>query len=287
LKLLSSAFSWKYSNWIIAILFAASLTMLGMSVAFEESRLLFIFTYFFVSGTFLFSLVCWITSKKVHQYNPQSWSRKKRKRATQLDAYIFYALKFGISATILLGLILSIVFVRWIDNKHELSQLRGWLYPANDPLPLTNACSKIITENGLLVFFNHEWVGGGDRFPHTVLRVKAKDIITLDRRSDGSIGISLDVFGKDGKIIAKIEKGRFAINQNNILEMVRSDKNSLRIIDQTGAQVLSIRYFNPQAIWVDAVLHYPGYPYKIEMRGSGLEATNCAYNSGRADISIE
>jgi hypothetical protein len=280
-------FRWKHSNWIIAILFTACVSVMGMGVAIEGAGLLFGLAYFFIIGTFLWGLGCWLTSENVHKNNPQNWSRAKRKRATQSDTYRFYALKYGVSVAIISVLVLSVVFIRWVDEKHELSLLRGWLYPDNDPFPSTNVCSKVLSKNGLLVFFSPDWVGGGDRFPHTILRVKGKDIIFLDRRDDGSLGISLDVFGQDGTIIAKIEKGRFSVNQNNILEMIRTDRSSLRILDQTGTQILSIRYFNPQAIWVDAVLYYPGYPYRITLHGSDLEATNCAYNSGRADVNIE
>jgi len=280
-------FRWKYSNWIIAILFGASLAMVGIGIAIEEAKLLFTIAYIFLSGTFLWSLGCWFVSESLDGENPMTWIRARRRRATRWDTHRFYILKYGISLAILLIFILSVYFVHWIDKKHELSLYRGLLYPASDPFPSTSTCNNALSANGLFVFFSPNFVGGGDRFPHTILRVKGKDILSLDRRPDGGVGISLDVFGQDGKIIAKIEKGRHVVNQNNILEMVRSDKSSLSVLDQTGTQVLSIRYFNPQAIWVDAVLYYPGYPYRIVLNGSGLEATNCSYNSGGADMVIE
>jgi len=161
----------------------------------------------------------------------------------------------------------------WTTNR-QLLEPRGWLYPANDPLP-ADVNRRQIPPDLFLVFLGNV-VSGNSSFPYTVLQVKDRKIIVLERAEDGAIGISMDVYSMDGKIIARIEKGRFIVNKNNILDMERRDQSSLRIIDEEGNKVLGIRYFNPRAIWIDAILYCPGLRNPVILKGSDLRVSNIA-----------
>jgi hypothetical protein len=57
-------------------------------------------------------------------------------------------------------------------------------------------------------------------------------------------------------------------------------------VDQFGVEVLNARYLNKRAIWINAVLRYPGTA-PIIIRGSQSSEANCIFGSGKADIAIE
>jgi hypothetical protein len=189
---------------------------------------------------------------------------------------------------ILIVFIASLLLVEWIGKQKELSSLHGWLYPANEILP-QNPCG-VPSKDSLIIM-----LGGitseSNKFPHTVLEVKGEKKIILDRNPNGSLAISLDVLSEDGRIITKVNKGEFIVNQNNYLSMKRTDRSSLQILDQYGAEVLSMRYFNPQAIWINAYLRYPGMAPIImsggkTVMGHGTTISESCFKNVGTDISI-
>ncbi|MBI4572114.1 MAG: hypothetical protein HY713_02360 [candidate division NC10 bacterium] len=137
---------------------------------------------------------------------------------------------------------------------------------------------------GELVVYLGGFAGVAQQFPHTVLNVKGQNRVVLNRRPDGSLGLSLDVLGQDGRLITRIHNGEFVINQSNFLQMKRADRSSLRVVDQFGLEVLKIRYLNPQAVRIDAVLRYPG-SQPIRFSGSEIGAGFCSRGND-ADIVI-
>jgi hypothetical protein len=78
--------------------------------------------------------------------------------------------------------------------------------------------------------------------------------LTLDRNPAGELSISLDTFGEDGKLIARIKNNTVILNQGNYLSVERADFNSLVITDTHGLEVLNVNYLNPKAIIISGTL---------------------------------
>jgi len=159
-------------------------------------------------------------------------------------------------------------FLFWLylgQEEYELSLLEGKLYPANEPTP-SHSCGKI--EDTEIIVFLGTNAAITKIFPHTILKIKGKERLMVNKEPDGSLAITLDVFSQDGRIVTRIEDGKFLINPNNALPNKRKDASSLQVFDQYGTQVLNMQYLNRQAIWIDAVLHYPGIPQPIVLNGS-------------------
>ena len=181
-----------------------------------------------------------------------------------------YFIELTISAVVLL---ISGAFIFWIylgQETYELSSLQGRLYPANDPTP-SNPCDHHLKDNKqyhYVVLFGSQAVAV-EKFPFTIMKVQDRDLFLINRESDGTIVVSLDIFDANGRVIVVIDKGQFSINPNNYLPKPhRPDRHTLVVYDQYNNQVLKMRYLNKKAITVDAILRVPGVSTPIIFWGS-------------------
>ena len=122
-----------------------------------------------------------------------------------------------------------------------------------------------------------------DQFPHTVVEVDGHPRLTVNRK-DKNAQISLDVFGPDGKIIAALDDEGFTVRQGSFFKFVHPDWSSLRIVDEYNEEVLNVRYVNPKAIWINAILRYPGSNPVIA--GSDSKGI-CTAHAGQAEINVQ
>jgi hypothetical protein len=139
-----------------------------------------------------------------------------------------------------------------------------------------------VPDNALLIFLGRA-TSYTTKFPHTVIEIDDKPRLIVDRNRDNSIAVSVDIFGDDGKIIAELNKNEFTINEHNYFKVVRKDRSSLAIFDDHKSEVLSVRYLNPKAIWINAVLRYPD-SNPIVIRGPG--GGGLCFGENRTDISF-
>jgi hypothetical protein len=157
-----------------------------------------------------------------------------------------------------------------LEHEDELADgLRGRILPGNVPTP-ENSCEQV-PNNGIRVFIGKESEKNViivDKFPRVVIARDPKwtngpsngvsfagpnapviPIVTLDRNPGGGLDVTLEVRSDDGKLIARMDKRGFVINRNKILEIeTPRDKSSLLLVDDSGDEVLNIRYLNPEAI---------------------------------------
>jgi hypothetical protein len=176
--------------------------------------------------------------------------------------------------------------------EHEdalAAALNGKLVPANDPIPDTY-CRSPLPSNSVLVMIGDESQHNASlvsRFPHTVYANEFGPVVSIDRSTDGSIAVLLDIRTSDKKLVARLNRDGFVVNRNNYLEM-KHDKSTLQIIDEYGDEVLYVRYNNGQTISVRGVLHYAdrtvtiGLPKNMKYfcsEGKGMGSTD--YYIGR------
>ena len=109
-------------------------------------------------------------------------------------------------------------------------------------------------------------------FPFMVMAsMRFGSLLSIERESDGSIFIPLEIRSPDGKIIVKMDEHGFDVNRNNILKMHRDDRSSLVVVDEYGNEVLNARYMNRQAFRLTGLINYGGQQLPIQFPGiSGL-----------------
>ena len=108
-----------------------------------------------------------------------------------------------------------------INNQTSIStspRISGSLLPASDPTP--RVCPGPELPKGVVPKRAVVLVYGGnmsviDQFPQQVIVDHDIPILTVDRDLHGGVVVTVDIFGADGKIIASIEKNKFAVNPNN------------------------------------------------------------------------
>ena len=168
----------------------------------------------------------------------QNQVRWKKRQTKQIQGRWLGAL-----AAILMTMLMCLWTIN-LKNKHELLELHGLLVPAHDSNP-PNSCDLSGDELG--IYLENNFSVKADRFPLTVIRVAGKPTIVLDRDLAGQIVLSVDVRSTDGKIIARLNRNEFTVNQNNYLFMKRYDPSSLSVTDQDGNEALYARYLNRKA----------------------------------------
>jgi hypothetical protein len=144
------------------------------------------------------------------------------------------------------------------EHEEKLAEsLNGSLIPGKEPTPKTS-CGDIPAGGALLTLGSEDQHNGSivTKFPHIVLASRRNGVdspvVTLDRDIKGTIFVLLDIRSRDGRIIARMDSDGFVVNRNAYLEM-KKDKNSLKITDEYGAEVLNVRYLNRSAISVSGV----------------------------------
>ena len=165
--------------------------------------------------------------------------------------------------------------------ERELSRLQGRLFPSNEPTPANWCSSRYLDGDGVFILmgFATSYV---DQFPHTVISVDKQPRLVVHRDADKTIWISLDIFGGDGRIIAELGKDGFTVREHSYFKFTRKDRSSLAIVDEFKQEVLNVRYVNPRAIWINAVLRYPN-SNPVIFRGSEGGGI-CTAHAGTAEI---
>jgi len=167
--------------------------------------------------------------------------------------------------------------------ERELSLLHGRLFPSDETTPANSCSGDDFKGDGVLILmgFLTSYV---DQFPHTVLSVDKQPRLVVNRDTDKSVWISLDINGADGKIIASLDRDGFTVREHSYFKFIRKDRSSLAIVDEFKQEVLNVRYVNPKAIWINAVLRYPGSNPAVlhGSDGGGI----CTAHSGISEVEI-
>lgn len=168
-------------------------------------------------------------------------------------------------------------------RERNLGKLKNELIAGNQPTP-NNACfSKFGHGPGVMLLMG-SITSYVEQFPHTIVAVDGKPRLIVDRNGK-TAQINLEIYGPDEKIIAALDNDGFTIRQGSFFKFDHRDDSSLRIVDEYNEEVLNVRYLNPHALWINALLRYEGSgPVSIKGEPSGGLCT--AFN-GVAEIGIE
>ncbi len=162
-----------------------------------------------------------------------------------------------IIATFVMFGIIGAIYVevlQWIKTR-ELLQLSGILTPDNKSTP---AIDHPIPEDAFIILLGNG-VAYTKSFPHTVIRVKNKDVLVINKINE-RMSITAKLFGKDGRIVAELKDNKFNINPNNYYKIDRPNYYTLIVYDQEDNQVLNVEYMNQNAIKFLGRFHVPNGP---------------------------
>jgi hypothetical protein len=270
------AFHWQYSSVVIPLLWGLGATLVGIATAENVSDGLFVLGRAMMLGAMVWGIGGWLTSRTLRGQNPRSWGRSRRRSADLGKAEnIYHWTKWGVSAFILFLFIACYRLSEKMQLNKSLSSYEGVLYPANEPNPLD---CLVNDKDELAVFMEDKFGVTASRLPLTVFHLigDSHPIMKINRSSDGSIAIDLDIRSDDQKVVVQILKNHYHVNHNNVLMMSRQndahDLSSLSVTDQYGNEVLNIHYLNVHAFSVKARLSMNGHVIdtsKLPIRGGG------------------
>jgi hypothetical protein len=242
MRAIRAMFQWKYTIIYVPLLFGTALAVVFGAATLED------FDALFYLGDLLFATcAAWVIG---HWWTSPSLGKKWRqasraeRRANRLPSQSrFYLWAVGVTACYLAILATSIVMTHRIFRAKDLARLSGFLIPANDRNPPHWGCA----ERPLTVFFGNSIAATARRFPFKAITADGKPFVVIDQDAQGNILLSAEILDRDGRVIARITKGRFQINPNNILSRERPDRSTLILHDQYGREI-SVRYLNPRAV---------------------------------------
>lgn len=149
------------------------------------------------------------------------------------------------------------------NYRKDLESNIGILVPANDPAPPNN-CE---VPPGSFAVYLGDMVAHSVHFPFTILRLKGRELLTVDREADGkAIRISiLRIFDDRDDIIARVENNRLEVLGG--ARKTREDRSTLVVYDHADTQVLRLRLLNEHALSVRGIFRSLGAVVRADDTG--------------------
>lgn len=174
--------------------------------------------------------------------------------------------------------------------RKALPQTSGVLIPNSKPTPQDLPCFAHASPTDMILIYGNN-VSFADKFPHSVIKVKDKTLLSYDKKGNG-IAVSGKFFSRDNRIIAELKDNKFFINPNNYFRLERPDEHSLSVYDQDGNEALNVEYVNPSVIRMFGRFYLPGRPpIIIDENGANCGgfylSRFCGGHAGGADLMMD
>ncbi len=196
-----------------------------------------------------------------------------------------------VGCLLILAIFISAMYGTWYLREQAILQdIHGALLPDTLVTPAT-PCDEMMPHyrNAVLFVFGSA-ASIVTSFPHTVLQIKGKKRLLVDKDpSGGGISLSVDIFDQDNKLVATIDHNEFSINQSNYSLRQRPNRSSLIVYDEYKNEVLNVHYLNSGAIKLLGRLHYPEATVSFTERGVLVGAqnfSNICIGNFRTDFSV-
>jgi hypothetical protein len=165
--------------------------------------------------------------------------------------------------------------------------IRSHLVPAQENSP-PNPCKEPLRPGDMVLYYGSN-AAVASRFPHTVLQIQGRKIVSLNKDKDGGLTINFEVYGEDGRAIVEIQDNVFTVNSNNYYTMTQPDRSSLIIYDRQQHKVLDVKYLNESAIKLSVISHYSGRTVEIGPDSAnilGIKQTHSCFGHGVVDMNL-
>jgi hypothetical protein len=131
------------------------------------------------------------------------------------------------------------------ERQQEFTEfLTGKLLPASDPMPSTSCAPNLLRPGDVLLLLGKSTFIA-DTFPHTILRVSNRNVLSIDRTTSGSFTLSVDVRGADNVEVFRLDRDGFRAASG--VHMLRPDKSTILFEDAYGKELMRARFLNPSA----------------------------------------
>lgn len=248
---LRKALHWQYSGVVLPLLFGIAVTFM-LATKFFVANILY-------SLAGLWAILWWLRHDYVRKKQEFLKNQIERRRLPDKARKAYWiAVCAGITPIVVITTI-AIMYGRHIQSEESLKDLHGWLYPDGTPDPY-GICHPTGQE---LAMYVGSYSLMGNSFPQSLVAIHSVPVVTIDRREDGAIGLSLTIRSPDQKVIVEMDDGEFTVNPNNVLRMYRPDPSRLTIRDQWGNEVFNAHYLNKSAIRLEAKFYQNGKAYDL------------------------
>jgi hypothetical protein len=165
--------------------------------------------------------------------------------------------------------------------------LHGSITPGEEP-SLKDKCGE--ATDGLKVLLGSS-VAFAKQYPYTVIAMAGRPVFVVEKDHEGLL-VTLDIWDRDGKIVAEIVKNRFVVNPNNYFKIVRDKPNEFIVYDQYKDKVVDIHYLNPSTLKILGKFYYrPMTPLIVTDEGSTYGPVTfskvCAHDNAGAQFSFK
>lgn len=161
----------------------------------------------------------------------------------------------------LLMIVGEVVFIEWSRRRNPpVPELHGVIIPAEEQTP-ANACGTEFTEKRVVLLLGgYASVGVfQDQIP---IKMGERDLMTM-YRSEAGIEISTRVISSDNKVVGQLTRNELFLNPDNAFHLERKDWHTLQVVDQSGAEVFYVHYYNRSAIRIRGRFYVPGCPESL------------------------
>jgi hypothetical protein len=243
--------------------------MVGLGLNLDEFDLAFALAYWCLGTAAMWTLGTWLTSDTLRKIRTVSEGAQKRRKESNAGRTVvkYRVVKLTVSLVICLFASAAAWLTHTIELKHNLLKYAGVLLPATDATP-PNSCHLLESDKGSLLLL---LLGDGDAamvysLPHTAMVIGGTSwlvggdtaAISLERAKSGSIAVDLDIKDAQGRIIVRMGKDGFQVNQHLILGMKRPDRSTLIVSDEYGNEVLNARYINRRVFRLTGIIRLRG-----------------------------
>lgn len=165
-----------------------------------------------------------------------------------------------------------------------LALLSGSLLPAKDDSP-SNACTRwrtVTPKDIVLLAGSNTYVV--TEFPFVVVQLKNRNTVQLDKRSDGSLFLRIDMRDESNKVIFQMDEN--GIIRNGDIFMLRPDQSTAIFKNAFGSEIFRVRYLNPNTFQVTGNIYSGGVSATFDDIGKLHMGGNCIVG-GKVGIRVE
>jgi hypothetical protein len=166
-------------------------------------------------------------------------------------------------------------------QNEMIESLNGHLLPGDSPLPslAERGCEGMETDANDYFIVMKSATSWFHDFPHVVLSIKGRNMITVSKSSDGLLVVSMDIRTDKNILIARFDEQGFEVSP--ALNRRHPDKSTIIVEDRYGNELVKVRYVNPRALSIETRMTIDGR--SVDVPQGGMANHGC-FGHSRVDV---